>query len=133
VLEGALLGAIGGAVAAGSRVVGSHALAELTPATFPRREELALDAARALVTVAPDSVLGVLAGVIPGVWASRLQLGNLMAVANARSGGGRGTLRRAMLASQIALSFICCAGGALVVRYARHDCCARIPGSTRRT
>ncbi|HYW33361.1 MAG TPA: FtsX-like permease family protein [Gemmatimonas sp.] len=116
VLEGAVLGAIGGAIGAGLAWWGSHALAELTPVTFPRREDLALDPAGALVTVATGLVLGVLAGLIPGVWAARLQLGSLMATANARSGGGRATLRRAMLASQIALSFILLCSGTLVVR-----------------
>lgn len=116
VLEGAALGVAGGAVAAAIALWGSRTLMALTPADFPRREALALDASGALVTIGTGLALGVIAGIIPAVWAIRLPLCRLLALANTRAGGRRGTFRRVMLVAQIAMSFILLCSGALVVR-----------------
>lgn len=116
VLEGAVLGMMGGAVAAAIALWGSRTLMTLTPADFPRREALALDANGALVAIATGLALGVIAGIIPAVWAIRLPLGRLLALANTRAGARRATFRRVMLVAQIAMSFILLCSGALVVR-----------------
>jgi putative ABC transport system permease protein len=116
VLEGAVLGAVGGALGAALALWGSRTLMGLTPLDFPRREALALDAGGALVTVLVGLTLGIVAGLIPALWAARLPLGGLVA-ASARAGGGRrGLVRRGILVAQVALSFILLCSGALVVR-----------------
>lgn len=116
-LEAAILGAAGGACGAAAAVWATRALVALAPADLPRRETIAVDWTVAAVVVGVGLVLGLLAGAAPAAWAARARLATLLRSAAVRGGGGgQGTLRRAMVVVQVALSLVLLSAGALVVR-----------------
>jgi putative ABC transport system permease protein len=114
-LEGGLLGAVGGASAALIAWWGTRALVALAPADLPRRESIALDWKMALVVTAIGVLLGVLAGAAPAAWASRSTLASILRNAAVR-GGGRGWLRRALVVVQVGLCLVLLTTGGLVAR-----------------
>ena len=116
-LEAGLLGMLGGVGGALVAVWGTHALVALAPPDLPRRETIAVDWQVAAVVVGVGTLLGLLAGVMPAVWATRAQLSTLLRNAAVRGGGGaHGPLRRAMVVVQVALSLVLLSAGGLVVR-----------------
>ena len=116
-LEAAILGTFGGACAALAAVWGTRTLVALAPLDLPRRESIAVDWGTAAVVIGVGALLGLLAGVVPAVWATRTRLAALMGMAAVRGGGGgHGPMRRAMVVIQVALSLVLLSTGGLVVR-----------------
>ncbi|HVS23747.1 MAG TPA: FtsX-like permease family protein, partial [Gammaproteobacteria bacterium] len=76
----------------------------------------ALDSGIAIVVIGVGVLLGVLAAVLPALWAGRSSLVSLVASGAARAGGDRGRMRRGMIVAQVALSLVLLNCGALVVR-----------------
>ena len=117
VLEGGLLGLIGGIGGTVLAVWGTRALVALAPADLPRREAIAVDWRIALTVVAVGVVMGLLAALLPAMWATRTRLMALLANTNVRGGGGgHGRMRRTMVVVQVALSLVLLTTGGLVVR-----------------
>lgn len=114
-LEGGMLGAIGGAGAALAAMWGTRVLIALAPADMPRRESIVVDWKLALAVVGIGAMLGVLAAVAPAWWASRASLASLLRNAAVR-GGGQGRLRRALVVVQVALCLVLLSSGGLVAR-----------------
>ena len=114
-LEGGLLGAVGGASAALIAWWATRALVALAPPDLPRRESIALDWKLALLITSVGAILGVLAGAAPAAWASRSTLSAILRNAAVR-GGGRGWLRRALVVVQVALCLVLLTTGGLVAR-----------------
>ena len=116
-LEAGLLGMLGGACGALVATWATRALVALTPLDLPRRESIAVDLRIAAVVVGVGTLLGLLAGAAPAMWATRTQLAALLRNAAVRGGGGgQGRLRRAMVVAQVALSLVLLTAGGLVVR-----------------
>lgn len=115
-LEGGLLGLAGGAAAALIAVWGTRAFVALAPLDLPRREYIAVDARIAGVIVGTGVILGLLAALVPAVWAARASLASLLQGAAVRGGGGHGRMRRGMVVVQVALSLVLLSTGAVVVR-----------------
>ncbi|HSK17773.1 MAG TPA: ADOP family duplicated permease [Longimicrobiales bacterium] len=115
-LEGGVLGALGGAVGVLGAVWATRALVALAPADLPRREFIALDWGMALLVIAVGAVIGLLAATVPAVWAARADLAGLLSNAAVRGGGGAGRMRRGMVVAQIALSLVLLSTGGLLVR-----------------
>ena len=115
-LEAGILGALGGACGALVAVWGTRALVALAPTDLPRRESVAVDWQVAAVVIGVGALLGLLAGALPAAWATRTELSALLRNASVRGGGGRGTLRRAMVVAQVALSLVLLTAGGLVAR-----------------
>jgi putative ABC transport system permease protein len=115
-VEGALLGAAGGALGTLAAVWGTRALVAVAPLDLPRREALAIDWRIGVTVIAIGGLLGMLAAMVPAVWASRQSLSTLLAASAVRGGGGHGRLRRGMIVAQVALSLVLLSSGALVVR-----------------
>jgi putative ABC transport system permease protein len=115
-LEGATLGAIGGALGVVAALWGTRALIAVAPLDLPRRDEIALDWRIASVVIGLGLLLGVLAAAVPAMWAARASLSSLLASSAVRGGGGHGRLRRGMVVAQVALSLVLLASGAFVVR-----------------
>jgi putative ABC transport system permease protein len=116
-LEGGVLGAIGGATGALLAVWGARLLVAMAPAELPRRETIAVDWRIAAIVTAVGLVVGLLAAALPALWASRPRLAGLLASASVRGSGGRtGRARRAMVVVQVALSLVLLSAGGLVVR-----------------
>ena len=116
-VEAGLLGALGGACAAGAAVWGTRTLVALAPLDLPRRDAIVVDWRVVAVVVAVGTALGLLAGALPAVWATRTRLATLMGAAAVRGGGGgHGRMRRALVVVQVALSLVLLSAGGLVVR-----------------
>ena len=116
VLEGALLGGIGGIGGALVGVWGTRAFVGLAPLDLPRRDSIALDWGVAAVVIGVGALLGLLAAVVPALWASRTSLASLLAGSQVRGGGGHQRMRRGMVVAQVALSLILLSTGGLVIR-----------------
>lgn len=117
VLEGALLGLLGGAAGTVAAVWGTRLLVSLAPLELPRREAVAVDWQVALVVIGAGGLIGLLAALAPAVWAARTSLASIMGNAAVRGGGGgRGRMRRGMVVTQVALSLVLLTAGGLVVR-----------------
>jgi putative ABC transport system permease protein len=114
-LEGALLGALGGAGGALAAVWGTRLLVSLAPPELPRLETIAVDVRIILVVVGVGALVGVLAAAVPAVWATRSHLATLLRNAAVRGGGG-GRLRQGMVVVQVALALVLLSAGSLVVR-----------------
>lgn len=116
-LEAMTLGAGGGTCGALAAVWGTRALVALAPADLPRRDAVGVDWRIALVVVAVGAFLGLAAGALPAIWATRSTLSSLLRDAGVRGGGGGGgRLRRSMVVVQVALSLVLLSAGGLVAR-----------------
>ena len=115
-LEGGILGLVGGVAGVAVAVWGTRALAAMAPPDLPRRETIGVDWRIALIVVAVGIGLGLAAALLPAMWAARTRLMSLLANANVRGGGGSGRMRRGMVVVQVALSLVLLTTGGLVVR-----------------
>jgi putative ABC transport system permease protein len=116
VMEGALLGILGGAFGTLAAIWGTRALVAVAPLDLPRREAIATDWRIAAVVIAVGATLGLLAAIVPAAWSARTSLSSLLASSAVRGGGGHGRLRQGMIVAQVALSLVLLSSGALVVR-----------------
>jgi putative ABC transport system permease protein len=120
-LEGGLLGLIGGAAGALIAIWGTRTIVALAPLDLPRRESITVDWSVAAVVVGLGVALGLLAAIAPAAWAARAALPALLASSAVRGGGGgHSRLRRSMIVAQIALSLVLLSSGGLVVRSFEH-------------
>jgi putative ABC transport system permease protein len=115
-LEGTLLGALGGIVATLAAVWGTRTLVALAPLDLPRRTEIAVGWDIAAIVIGAGALLGFLAALVPAIWASRSSLAVLLRAAAVRGGGAHERMRRGMVVVQVALSLLLLSAGALVVR-----------------
>ena len=115
-MEGALLGMVGGAAAALAAIWGTRVLVALAPLDLPRREAIAVDWNIGLVVLGVGVLLGLVAGLLPATWSARTSLASLLSNAAVRGGGGHGRMRRGMVVLQVALSLVLLSTGGLVVR-----------------
>jgi putative ABC transport system permease protein len=115
-LEGGVLGLLSGAAAAAVAVWGTRALVALAPLDLPRRESIGVDWGVAAVVVGTGALLGLLAGAVPAIWATRTNLATLLHATAVRGGGGHGRVRRGMVVVQVALALVLLSAGGLVVR-----------------
>ncbi len=115
-LEGGVLGLLGGAAGAVISIWATKALVSLAPADLPRRASIAVTWPIGLTVVGIGVALGLLAGAVPAIWATRTRLATLLSAAAVRGGGGHGRARRGMVVAQVALSLVLLAAGGLVVR-----------------
>jgi predicted permease len=116
VVEGGLLGTLGGVAGVLLAVWGSRALVALAPADLPRRESIGVDAGTAVVVIGVGVVVGLLAAAVPALWAVRTGLSPLLRSAAVRGGGGHGRMQRGMVVAQVALSLMLLSTGGLVAR-----------------
>jgi putative ABC transport system permease protein len=116
-LEGSLLGLLGGAGGALVALWGIDLLTSLAPPNLPRLGSIELDAGIAAFVMLTGASLGLAAGVLPAAWATRSSLTTLLSKAAVRGGGGSGGwMRRGLVVMQVALSLILLTTGGLVVK-----------------
>jgi putative ABC transport system permease protein len=116
VIEGAVLGLVGGVGAVLVGLLGTRWLVALAPLDLPRRDAIAMDGSIALVVLGTGVAVGLAAAAGPGVWAARTRVGSLLGVMGVRGGGGSGGMRRGLVVVQMALSLVLLTAGGLVVR-----------------
>jgi len=115
-LEGGLLGVVGGALGALAAIWGTRALVALAPLDLPRRDAIAIDWRIGATVIAVGVLLGTLAAALPAAWAARTSLSSLLAGSAVRGGGRQSRWRRSMIVAQVALSLVLLSSGALVMR-----------------
>jgi putative ABC transport system permease protein len=115
-LEGALLGLLGGLGGVLAGRWGMRLLVALGPTDLPRRDDIVLDWRVALVVVTVGVLLGLAAAASPAAWASRVPLESLVATGSLRGTRTYGRLRRSLIVVQVALSLVLLSAGGLVVR-----------------
>jgi predicted permease len=115
-LEGGVLGLIGGVTGAIVGIWGTRLLVALGPVDLPRREAIALDAGVAVVVISVGVLLGLLAAAAPAMWAARVSLASLVSGIAVRGGAGTSRMRRSLIVVQVALSLVLVSTGGLVVR-----------------
>ena len=117
IVEGGVLGLIGGIVAAATAFWTLDAAMALAPLDLPRRQAITMDWQIAAVVIGVGTLLGLAAALAPASWAARVSLSSLLAASAVRGGGGgHGRLRRGMVVAQVALSLILLSAGGLVAR-----------------
>ena len=114
--EGGLLGLAGGVGGVLLGIWGTRLFVTLAPLDLPRREAIAVDWRIALVVIGGGTLLGLMAAVLPALWATRTSLSVLLAASAVRGGGGHQRMRRAMVVAQVALSLVLLSAGGLIVR-----------------
>jgi putative ABC transport system permease protein len=114
-LEGGLLGLIGGVAGVLVGVWATRLLVALGPSDLPRRDNIVLDSAIAATVVAGGVLLGFLAAAVPAAWAARVSSASLMSARPAGAGSST-RMRRSLIVAQIALSLVLLSAGGLVVR-----------------
>ena len=115
-IEGGLLGLIGGVCGLIVAVWGTRALVAVAPLDLPRRESVSIDLMIAAIVVGLGAVMGLLAALPPAAWAARVSLSSMLAASAVRGGGGHGRMRQALVVAQVALTLVLLCSGALVVR-----------------
>src|SRR5262249_44434637 len=116
VVEGTVLGALGGIGGAITGYWGVKLLVTLAPLNLPRRETIALDWGIALVVIAVGTLSGFIAACIPAGWAAKVSLDSLIATTSVRGAGHAGRMRRVMIVAQVTVSLILLCAGGLIVR-----------------
>ncbi len=115
-LEGGLLGLAGGVGGMLLGIWGTRLFVALAPLDLPRRSAIAIDWRIGLVVISVGTLLGLIAAVVPALWASRTSLASLLASSTVRGGGGHQRMRRGMVVAQVALSLVLLSTGGLIVR-----------------
>jgi hypothetical protein len=116
VIEGGLLGLVGGITGALIGTWGTRLLVTLGPVDLPRRDSIALDWNVAAVVIAVGFLLGLIAAAVPAIWAARVSLAALLSTSAVRGGAGSSRMRRGLIVVQVALSLVLLSTGGLVVR-----------------
>ena len=115
-LEGGILGLIGGATGTLGGIWGTRLLLTLGPLDLPRRETIALDWGIAVVVITVGILLGIVAAAVPAMWAARVSLASLISGSTVRGGASSGRMRRSLIVVQVALSLVLLSAAGLVVR-----------------
>ena len=117
-VENGILAAIGGGLGLLVAYFGLGAMLKLAPSTLPRLDEVSVDGAVLLFTLAAISIVALLFGLIPALRLARAPIsGALKEGGRARLGGvGRDRSRSLMLVGEVALSLMLLLGSGLLLR-----------------
>jgi putative ABC transport system permease protein len=118
ITENLLLALIAGAAGLLLAYGGSRVLIALAPAGVPRLDETAADRWVLTFTLAVSIVTSFLFGLVPALYASRLDLNHALRQGGTRSGvsGGMVRMRGALVVAEIALAVVLLCGAGLLIR-----------------
>ncbi len=114
--ESLLLGLLGGAVGTALARWIVDLIRALHPGYLPRLEQAAPDAVVFAFGLAISVAAGLLFGALPALAASRTNVDAALRQGGARSGSGRGRLRAALVAAEVALALVLATGAGLLLR-----------------
>jgi predicted permease len=114
--ETCVLGLAGGAAGLVVAGLGMKALLALDPGTLPRAHQAALSLPVVVFAAAVSLATGVVFGLLPATQISRVALDDVLREAGRSSVGGRGRLRRALVAAQVAIAVVLLVGAGLLVK-----------------
>jgi putative ABC transport system permease protein len=114
--EAVMLAMIGGALAFVVAQMGVGALVALSPPGLPNVDQVRVDAAAFGFGLIVTTIVGVAVGLMPALSASRADVRGGMQVVSRTISGGRGTMRAALVVSEVALALVLLVGAGLLVR-----------------
>lgn len=115
--ESLLLAAIGATAGLPLAIWGVRLLVALSPADFPRLQEISIDGRVLGVTVLAAMVCGLIFGLAPALQSSRLNLNeSLKEGGRSADGSGRRRMRSALVVTEIAFSLMLLVGAGLMIK-----------------
>jgi predicted permease len=114
--ESLVLATIGGVLGIGVAQVGVRLLVQLAGGQLPRAEDIGLDANVVLFTVAVSILTGLVFGLVPAIRASSPELQQTLREGSRGSTHGTGSLRSALVVTEVALAMILVVGAGLMTR-----------------
>jgi predicted permease len=114
--ETCVLGLVGGAAGLAVAWLAMKAVLALDPASLPRAQEATLSWPVLAFTIVVSLGAGIVFGLLPATQISRVGLDEVLREAGRSSVGGRGRLRRALVAAQVAIAVILLVGAGLLVK-----------------
>jgi len=117
ITEAMLLASLGGAIGIGLAFAGVRLLLLVNPGDIPRIDEMSVDARVLLFSIGVSLLTGFLAGLLPALSASRIDVMSLL-----KQGGSKGVagtsnrLRHALIVAEVALSVVLLTGAGLLIR-----------------
>jgi putative ABC transport system permease protein len=115
-VESLLLAALGGAVGMFLAQFGVRALVAVSPPGLPRADAIRLDGSVFAFAVAITAVIGLLAGMIPALQASRSDLNIALQQSSQRMIGGHQFTRRALVVAEVAFALVLLVSTGLLLR-----------------
>ncbi len=116
--ESLLLALLGGAAGLAVAAAGLKAIVALAPADVPRLGEVSIDARVLAFTFGASVICSLIFGLVPVVYASRIDLNSALKQSGGRAvaGGGSSGLRGGLVIAEVALSVMLLAGAGLLIR-----------------
>lgn len=115
-IECMILAVIGGAAGLVLAYGGIRALVAASPEFLPRAATVSLDGRVLLITALLTSATAVVFGLVPALRASAIDLAQTFKRGDRGSAGGRGRLRRLLVASEVTLALVLLVGAGLLAR-----------------
>jgi putative ABC transport system permease protein len=119
VTESVLLAAFGGAVGLMMAQFGVRALVALSPPELPRVNAIAVDRTVFAFALGITAVIGIVAGLIPALYASRADLQINLQQSSRRTAGGHRLTRRSLVVAEVALSLVLLVSAGLLLHSLR--------------
>jgi len=118
ITESLLLAFLAGAAGLLIASWGSKALVDLAPANLPRLAETSIDSWVLAFTLGISLATSLLFGIVPALYASKIDLNDALKQAGARSvtGGGQARMRSILVVTEIALAVTLLAGAGLLIK-----------------
>lgn len=99
--------------------VGVRVLVALSPAELPRLQQLGIHATALLFALVLTTVVGLLVGVVPALYATRRELLPAMQQASQRSAGGHQVTRQVLVVTEVAVAIVLLVGAGLLLQSVR--------------
>ncbi|HLJ76804.1 MAG TPA: ABC transporter permease, partial [Acidobacteriaceae bacterium] len=116
VTESLLLSFLGGALGMAAAVAGVRAIVALSPPDLPRLNAIAFDPAAFLFAFVMTSMVGIAAGVVPGLHISRSEFQSGLQRASRRIAGTHLWTRRSLVVAEIGLALVLLVSAGLLLR-----------------
>ena len=114
--ESLLLSLLGGAAGALLADLGVRALVALSPPGLPRVNAIVVNASVLGFTLGITTLIGLIVGLIPAVYASRNDLHTSLKLSSLRTAAGQSLVRRGLVIMEVALALVLLVGAGLLMR-----------------
>lgn len=117
ITEAMLLASLGGALGIALAYAGVRLLLLVNPGDIPRIDEMSVDARVLVFSIGVSLLTGFLAGLLPALSASRIDVMSLLKQGGSKGAAGTSNrLRHALIVAEVALSVVLLTGAGLLIR-----------------